>query len=57
MLIVIMLVGGLVSCLVAANKQRNAVGWFCIGALFPLLGIILAVSLPPGGDPSPKQLP
>lgn len=50
MLIVIMLVGGLVSCLVAANKQRNPIGWFFIGALFPLLGIILSIVLPPGGD-------
>ena len=56
LVIFIMLMGGCISCAVAAGKQRSALGWFVIGALFPLLGIILAVVLPPGSDPNVDQL-
>jgi len=46
-LILIMLAGAAISCAVAAGKNRNALGWFFIGFLFPLLGVILAIVLPP----------
>ncbi len=46
MILFVMLVGGLVSSVIAAAKNRSGVGWFLIGALFPLLGLILVLVLP-----------
>lgn len=46
--LVIALIGGLVCCLVAINVNRNPLGWFVIGFLFPLIGLILLAVLPAG---------
>lgn len=54
MLIMIMLLGGMISAVVASGKNRNAIGWFVIGALFPLLGVILAIVLP--GNPPAQEV-
>jgi hypothetical protein len=66
MVLFVMLVGGLVSCVIAAAKNRSGLGWFLIGALFPLLGLILVLVLPkntpiddmavPEPEPGPWQL-
>lgn len=37
----IWLVFGVISALIAANKGRSAVGWFCLGLLIPLPAIII----------------
>ncbi len=55
LLITIMLLGGCFSAMLAAPKNRNPFGWFAIGALFPLIGIILATVLPP--NPSALDVP
>ena len=44
-----------VTAAIAAGKNRNPLGWFAIGFLFPLLGIILASVLPP--NPTPLDAP
>ena len=41
---------GVVCAVVANGKGRNAVAWFAIGFLLPLLGIILALVLPAERD-------
>ena len=46
--LVICLLGGVICSLLAAGKQRSPVGWFVIGFLLPLIGLILAIVLPPG---------
>lgn len=42
----IAVLAGVVCAVVANGKGRNAVAWFAIGFLLPLLGIILALVLP-----------
>jgi peptidoglycan/LPS O-acetylase OafA/YrhL len=42
---------GCVTSIVAGEKHRNALGWFAIGALWPLLGLVLAIVLPPNQTP------
>jgi FtsH-binding integral membrane protein len=44
--LLITVVGGLVAAGIATTKDRNPFGWFLIGGLFPLIGIILAIVLP-----------
>lgn len=34
---------GVVTAIIAAGKGRSAIGWFFIGALFPIIGLILAI--------------
>ena len=41
MLAVIMLLGAGISALIASTKNRNPIGWLILGALFPLIGIIV----------------
>lgn len=36
-------ISGIICAVIASNKGRSGAGWFFIGLLFPLLGIILAV--------------
>lgn len=43
----IAIISGCVTAIVAGEKRRSALGWFAIGALWPLLGLILALALPP----------
>jgi hypothetical protein len=40
--LVILLICGAICAIIAAHKGRNAVGWFFIGLLFGLLGVIVA---------------
>jgi hypothetical protein len=50
---------GTVTALLAHSKNRNPVGWFAIGFLFPLFGIILSIVLPPNPslvDPERSRL-
>lgn len=42
------LAGGLICSIIASGKRRNRVGWFVIGFLLPLIGVILLLVLPPG---------
>lgn len=44
--LIIMAVFGALCALLANNKGRSAVGWFILGFLFPLLGLILVLVLP-----------
>ncbi len=53
MLLFIMILGGVITSVVAAGKGRSAVGWFFIGALFPLPGVIIACTLKPEPNPEP----
>ncbi|MDB4953362.1 MAG: hypothetical protein JWO36_931 [Myxococcales bacterium] len=50
-IIVLMITCGMISAAFAAEKRRSAVGWFVIGALFPVLGTILAIVLPANPEP------
>ncbi|HEX4450363.1 MAG TPA: SHOCT domain-containing protein, partial [Kofleriaceae bacterium] len=46
--IAIGIIGGFISAFIASGKRRSAAGWFVIGFLLPLIGIILAIVLPAG---------
>jgi len=48
--IVACFVGGGVSAVLAVGKGRSAFAWFLLGALFPVLGIVLLI-LQPALDP------
>lgn len=54
MVIVFMIVGALVSAVVAANKQRNVFGWLIFGALMPLISVI-AILCVPSLSPPPQD--
>jgi hypothetical protein len=45
--LILMLVFGFTTARVAAEKGRNAVGWFFIGFLLSLLGLAIALALLP----------
>ena len=59
MLILIMFLGAAISAVVASGKNRNVVGWAALGALLPLISIVIVCSLPKegqlelGGPPQP----
>jgi hypothetical protein len=44
--------GSLTAGLIAHSKQRNVLAWAALGALMPLIAIIIAAAMP-----SQKQLP
>lgn len=46
-LAVIMLVGGFLAGLIASSKGRSFGGYFVFGALFPLIGVIVALAQSP----------
>jgi hypothetical protein len=50
-----MLIFGSITAVVAAGKGRSAIGWFVIGAMFPLPGLIIACTLKPNLE-APDQL-
>ncbi len=54
MLLFIMILGGVITSVVTAGKGRNALGWFFIGALFPLPGVIIACTLKPELEVPPQ---
>lgn len=65
-LLFVALVGGLISSVIAAARNRSGVAWFLIGFLFPLLGLILVLVMPsvvpmenllfvPEPEPGPMQ--
>jgi hypothetical protein len=41
-----------ITSVIATSKHRNGFGWFVIGALYPLLGMILAIVVP--ANPAPE---
>jgi hypothetical protein len=41
-----------ICAVLAPGKRRSAVGWFCIGFLIPLIGVILILVLQPLPDPN-----
>jgi hypothetical protein len=43
--IVISVICGIVACLVASNKGRNAVGWFFVGFLLGIIGLIISLCM------------
>lgn len=45
------------TAIVAKNKGRNPVGWFFIGFIFSLLGLILAYLVPAVGGADYKKCP
>ena len=49
--LVVGLIGGSLAAILASGKKRNPVGWFVIGFLLPLIGLILIIVLPKGEDP------
>lgn len=63
MLLFIMIVGATVSGLVAASKNRTAIGWAAVGFCVPLLSLIILLCLSPlappvaPGAPLPGALP
>jgi hypothetical protein len=46
LILLVAMVGGLISAMIAASKNRNPIGWFVAGALFPLIGILILVASP-----------
>lgn len=49
--IIVGLLGGVICSLIAPTKRRNILGWFVIGFLMPVIGIILLLVLPTEPDP------
>ena len=43
----LIILGAVVCPIIASGKNRSALGWFFIGLLFPVLGMILIAVLPP----------
>jgi hypothetical protein len=56
-LFVVMIFGAIVSARLAANKNRNVVGWLFLGAGFPVISLIALLCLPalpgPAAPPAP----
>jgi XYPPX repeat (two copies) len=50
--LVVGLIGGAICAALAPGKRRSAGGWFCIGFLIPLIGVILILVLQPLPDPN-----
>ena len=48
--------GGLVTGVLASTRHRSVAGWFAIGSLFPLLGLILILALPPDVAPARRTV-
>ncbi len=48
---------GCFTSIVAGEKHRNALGWFVIGFIYPLLGLILAIVLPANPAPETEASP
>lgn len=50
---------GIICAIVAGSKHRNPIGWFFVGFLIPLVGLILVIALPPGegGLQVPTDMP
>ena len=44
--VTVCLLGGIISAALASTKRRSVVGWFVIGALIPVIGLILILVLP-----------
>lgn len=52
---VIAMLGGMICAVLAGGKGRNVLGWFVIGFLLPLIGVILVVVLPEEGTAPPTH--
>ena len=46
LILLIMLAGGVIAGAIASGKGRSGLGWFVIGAFFPLIGIVIVACLP-----------
>ena len=46
MLLFAMIQWGLLTAWIASSKQRNAAAWFGIGAVLPLIGLVLLIVSP-----------
>ncbi|WP_188486820.1 hypothetical protein [Williamsia phyllosphaerae] len=55
MIIAFILICGGASAAIANGKNRSAAGFFLLGALFPLIGLIVALLISPG-HPVPKGM-
>lgn len=44
--IILATVGAFVSAIVAAGKNRSAVGWAALGFFFPVIGMVAILCLP-----------
>ena len=43
---------GVMSAVIAGNKNRDSVGWFFIGFFFGIFGFIASIAVPKGGEHS-----
>ena len=44
-------IGAAISAVVASGKARSALGWGLVGFLFPLIGVVAVLCLPPLAQP------
>lgn len=51
--ILVMLVGATISAIIAANKNRSALGWAVVGAMFPLISALIVANV--AALPSPSE--
>ena len=56
-LIVVAVAGGGFTAAVASSKNRDPVGWFVLGALFPLFGLIAVAAMPAAAPPQGGSTP
>ncbi len=47
---------GSITAVIASKKNRSAVGFFILGFVLPLLGIIVALIVSPGQPPAPRNM-
>lgn len=52
--ILVMLVGATISAIIAANKNRSALGWAVVGAMFPLISALIVANV--AALPSPSEV-
>lgn len=46
MLVLICILGGFIAAVIAAAKNRNAIGWGLMGALLPLIAVLILIASP-----------
>lgn len=54
--VVIMVICGLIASGIASSKNRSGLGWFFVGALLNLIGIIIVAVLPNGEPAVPSGM-
>ncbi|QPG45119.1 MULTISPECIES: hypothetical protein [unclassified Rhodococcus (in: high G+C Gram-positive bacteria)] len=47
---------GVIAANIASNKHRSVGGFLLLGFLFPVLGVVVSILVPPGTPPAPAGM-